>query len=331
MTEPTISISAVIPAYNAEKYIARTLNSVLSQTVPVCEIIVVDDGSTDATAEVVRSFGEAVTLIQQPNAGVSAARNTGIQAAKGDWIAFLDADDEWLPEKIALQTENLTQNPDLVWTTGNYYECLCDENRRAEQCPQKKIKKLLNGKTYFESYFEAWQHYLWGCSDVQLIRRDVLIRAGLFPAGQKIGEDIDTWLRVAYLHPKVGFVAEPLAIYHFGVTATGSQTNRSERDCMRFIERHFELARHYDILEAFRPVAAFTMRRWIRGLLFEGRKTEIRQMLTCFPNSFSFFYRVSIYCLTVFPKLTVSILRLLSKIIRGLKLSRRVKRRPLKP
>ncbi|MFZ9033203.1 MAG: glycosyltransferase family 2 protein, partial [Anaerohalosphaeraceae bacterium] len=119
-----LKISAVIPAYNAEKYIARSINSVLNQTCPVDEIIVVDDGSTDSTAEVIKSYGGKVRYIHQQNAGVSAARNTGIQAATCEWVAFLDADDEWLPEKIERQVENIKNNPHLVRTTGNYIECL---------------------------------------------------------------------------------------------------------------------------------------------------------------------------------------------------------------
>jgi glycosyltransferase involved in cell wall biosynthesis len=331
MTESTISISAVIPAYNCEKYIARAVESVLKQTLPVQEIVVVDDGSTDGTADAVRSFGEKVTLIRQANAGVSAARNTGIRAANGDWIAFLDADDEWLPEKIRLQTENLKNNPDLVWTISNYYECLCDEKRRDEQCPQEKINKLLNGRAYFDTYFEAWQYNLWGCSDVQVVRRDVLIEAGLFPVGLPIAEDIDMWLRVAYLHPKVGFVSEPLAIYHFGIPESGLQRNIKQQNGIKFMERHFELARRHGREEVFTPAAAFAMQRWIRSMLFEARKDEIRQMLRTFPQVFSLIYRSLIYCLTAFPMATAALLHLLSKVNRTLKLRRRITRPPQKP
>ncbi|MHC5139531.1 MAG: glycosyltransferase family 2 protein, partial [Planctomycetota bacterium] len=108
MTETEkLTISAVIPAYNAAKYIARSIDSVLAQTHPVDEIVIVDDGSTDNTAAIIKDYGDKVRYIHQPNAGVSAARNTGIEAATGNWIAFLDADDEWLPEKIKRQVENL--------------------------------------------------------------------------------------------------------------------------------------------------------------------------------------------------------------------------------
>ncbi|MHC5141971.1 MAG: glycosyltransferase family 2 protein, partial [Planctomycetota bacterium] len=127
-----MKISVVIPAYNAEKHIARAIESVLAQTRPADEVIVIDDGSSDATAEVVRSFGDKVIFIQQENAGASVARNAGIEAATSDWIAFLDADDEWLPNKLQLQVEHFKRNPDLLWATGNYVNCQC--GRDSNQC-----------------------------------------------------------------------------------------------------------------------------------------------------------------------------------------------------
>ena len=94
------SVSAVIPAYNAGDTIERALNSVYAQTYEnTIEVIVVDDGSTDETAQIVRDRFPDVILIQQRNAGAAAARNSGVSAASGEWIAFLDADDEWLPEE----------------------------------------------------------------------------------------------------------------------------------------------------------------------------------------------------------------------------------------
>jgi len=99
--EPTVSV--VIPAYNAERYIGETLESVLAQTYRDFEVVVVDDGSTDGTREIVRGYGEPVRLVEQPNSGPAAARNRGVREARGEFIAFIDADDLWLPEKLALQ------------------------------------------------------------------------------------------------------------------------------------------------------------------------------------------------------------------------------------
>ncbi|KKK55641.1 hypothetical protein LCGC14_3072500, partial [marine sediment metagenome] len=96
ITENKYSVSVVIPAYNIGDFIARAINSVLAQTHPPDEIIVVDDGSTDNTGEVVKGFGEKVIYIHQQNGGLSAARNTAMRASTCKWISFLDGDDEWL-------------------------------------------------------------------------------------------------------------------------------------------------------------------------------------------------------------------------------------------
>jgi glycosyltransferase involved in cell wall biosynthesis len=109
MSPPRVSV--VIPAYNAEQYLAEAIESVLAQTLPCSELIVVDDGSVDATADVARSF-PSVSLVSMPHQGVSAARNAGVARSSGDWLAFLDADDTWLPGKLARQLELAREVPD---------------------------------------------------------------------------------------------------------------------------------------------------------------------------------------------------------------------------
>ncbi|MHC5083841.1 MAG: glycosyltransferase family 2 protein, partial [Planctomycetota bacterium] len=179
-----MKISVVIPAYNAEATVARAINSVLAQTRPADEIIVVDDGSTDNTAEVVRSFGEAVIFIQQENAGVSVARNKGIETATGDWIAFLDSDDEFLPDKLKLQCDHLVRNPDLRWTTGNYDGCHCQQNHnRVENLSESELRqsqKLTENGEVLPDYLATYPQRLKGHTGCMLIRRDLLIEAGLF-------------------------------------------------------------------------------------------------------------------------------------------------------
>ena len=286
-----LTVSAVIPAYNSAAHIGRAIDSVLAQTRPVDEIVVVDDGSTDNTVEVVRAFGDKVRLITQSNAGASAARNAGIMAATGDWIAFLDADDEWLPEKMALQCDVLTQHPDLAWCTANYYECLCEESRRAVHTPIHQCTKRLKGKRFFDTYFYAWRHYLWGHTDTMVIRRSALLRAGLFRVGQRKANDIDMWLRIAYVYPAIGFTAEPLAVYH--LSTPDSIVKRFEGDSFHadFIDRHLKQAAQHHCLEAFKPCAETLMKCWFRGLLFQARGNEIRTMLDQFGDLFTPWYR----------------------------------------
>jgi glycosyltransferase involved in cell wall biosynthesis len=126
-------ISVVIPSYNSAELLPEAVGSVLAQTRPAEEIVLVDDGSEDDTAEVCGRFGAAVRYIRQANAGASAARNTGIAAARGDWLAFLDADDLWEPEKLELEVAALGRHPEaafavtasLVWSPrdGAYQAC----------------------------------------------------------------------------------------------------------------------------------------------------------------------------------------------------------------
>lgn len=107
------SVSVIIPLYNAEPFLAQTIESVLGQTHPPQQVIVVDDGSTDQSAQIARRYGAAVELVRQPNAGGAQARNRGVALAHGDLLAFLDNDDWWAPEKLAWQLDALRQSPHL--------------------------------------------------------------------------------------------------------------------------------------------------------------------------------------------------------------------------
>ena len=106
-------VSVVIPSYNCGGVIGDTLESVLAQDYPALEVIVVDDGSTDDTCDVVARYGDRVTLLQQRNAGAAVARNAGIRCARGDYVALLDADDLWLPGKLSIQVDHLEGNPQV--------------------------------------------------------------------------------------------------------------------------------------------------------------------------------------------------------------------------
>src|SRR5690606_36689492 len=109
-SKPTVSV--VNPTYNCETYIAETINIVLGQTLKNLELIVVDDGSTDRTREIVASFGASVRLLSQANSGVCAARNYGIREAAGRYVSLMDLDDHWYPDKLALQVQQMEQDPD---------------------------------------------------------------------------------------------------------------------------------------------------------------------------------------------------------------------------
>jgi glycosyltransferase involved in cell wall biosynthesis len=322
------TVSVVVPAYNAEKFIARTIDSVLAQSHLPDEIIVVDDGSTDNTLQVIQQYGPKVKLIQQKNAGPSAARNTGIQAATGEWIAFLDSDDEWLPEKLQLQIDLLKRNPHLAWTTANFYRCLCDENRKTVDFPSEKLQKILAGKEYFANFLRVYIQGARGHTDTMLVKRQILLEAGTFRENLTKAEDLDMWMRIAYRHPQIGFNPEPLAIYHLTIPQSISTRYKSTSLYHDFIRRHLALADELDCLDQFKPCAAFFIRRWIRGMLFESRGKEIKDLITEFSDLFSLRYKTGMTLLASFPQTTALACHTISKIVRTLKLRKQAVRPP---
>jgi glycosyltransferase involved in cell wall biosynthesis len=118
-------VSVVVPVYNGERFLAEAIGSILAQSHPRVEVLVVDDGSTDDTPDVARSFGDRVTCLRQENAGPAAARNRGIEASSGDFIAFLDADDLWVETKLEKQLARMSERPELAFSVTliqNFWE-----------------------------------------------------------------------------------------------------------------------------------------------------------------------------------------------------------------
>ena len=196
-------VSVVIPAHNHARFLPEALASVQQQTWRDFDVLVVDDGSTDNTAAVVAGFAPHVRYLYQQNAGPSSARNTGIRHTRGEYVAFLDADDTWMPEKLALQVAYLDAHPDagLVFT---------------------KVLVMSEGGqplyTYPHRYryecraFERLLLWPYGSMNVVMVRRTCFERFGLFDESLPAAEDWDMWLRVAPFY-RLGFLDRPLGTY----------------------------------------------------------------------------------------------------------------------
>ena len=113
----TPKVSVIIPTYNRENFVVKAIDSVLCQEFKDYEIIVVDDGSTDNTKKNLKRYGDKIKYIYQDNSGVSVSRNTGIKYSTGEWLAFLDSDDEWMPDYLLTQIEKANENPDICMQT----------------------------------------------------------------------------------------------------------------------------------------------------------------------------------------------------------------------
>lgn len=203
MTDNPI-VSVVIPAFNADWCVARAIDSVLAQVFDGCELIVVNDGSTDATADVLRRYGDQLRVVDKPNGGLSSARNAGIRAARGRYVAFLDADDAWLPGKLERQVALMASRPELSFcSTAARIEGPAGEALGEWRCG-------CGGRPALEAIFEENAHVA-GSGSAVLARREALDRAGGFDESLRSLEDIDMWMRLAAIGD-YACVDEPLAI-----------------------------------------------------------------------------------------------------------------------
>ena len=183
-------VSVVMPAYNVAWCIGRAVDSVLAQDFRECELIVVNDGSTDGTRALLEGYGAAITVINQENRGMSAARNAGIRRARGTYVAFLDADDWWLAGKLSRQVELMHSRPEIGFSSTTV-RVEDDDGRLLNlwRCP--------NGSTeILATLFAQNAAIAGGCSAV-MARRDLLDRVGLFDESLRGFEDPDLWMRLA--------------------------------------------------------------------------------------------------------------------------------------
>ncbi len=199
-----MDISVIIPTYNRKNTLPRAVESVLNQTYRPIEIIVVDDGSTDGTKEWFSEMYPLVHYIYQVNSGVSSARNTGINSARGAWIALLDSDDEWLPDKLELQVKLLQNNAELRFCHTN--EIWIRNGVRINQ--MKKHQKY--GGNIFKKCLDICRI----SPSSSLFHTSVIKDVGLFDESLDVCEDYDLWLRITAKYP-VLFLDQPL-IKKFG-------------------------------------------------------------------------------------------------------------------
>jgi glycosyltransferase involved in cell wall biosynthesis len=222
VSEPLVS--CIVPVHNCERFLGAALESVLAQTQAATEPIVVDDGSTDGSADVARSFGEAVAYVYQANAGHAAARNRGLELARGDFVAFLDADDLWLPDKLERQLGRFAERPGLElcfsWLR-NFVEGTSPESPEAE--------------------YEDFPGY----SAVTLLaRRAVFERIGGFDSGLRHGNDRDWLLRAAEERVTIEMLPEVLVYRRLhGANQSLRMAESSRAEYLRIVKASLERRR----------------------------------------------------------------------------------------
>lgn len=206
-------VSVIIPAYNAERYICEAIESVFAQTYQDLEIIIVDDGSKDDIKQILSQYGNKIRYIYQNNSGVSAARNRGIREARGEYIAFLDADDIWLSNKLMWQVSIAEENPEiaLISTDAEFFNenGLLSPSQKPSDSTQFENGSLrynaamanINDGTILKGdfYKDLLLGNLIGLSTV-LVRKECLSNVGFFNEALSICEDYELWIRIAREH-----------------------------------------------------------------------------------------------------------------------------------
>ncbi len=222
-------VSIIIPTYNRSKLLRVALESALAQTYPNIEVIVVDDGSTDDTATVMAQYAGRVTYLKQANQDVAAARNTGIRAASGEYLTFLDDDDLILPTKIARQVHVLDSQPGVGLVHCQFYRANGDGNYL------DKMGLLPEGKVLHKL---VCSNFVW--VGAPLVRRHCFDQVGLFDEGiPSATADWDMWLRIAQAGYRFACIQEPLGVYRIHRDSMLSDVARLERGLFTVLEKVF--------------------------------------------------------------------------------------------
>lgn len=228
MMENKQLVSVIIPVYNSEKYLAEAIESVLAQTYCPTEVIVVDDGSTDRTPEVAKQFSKKIRYYYQKNGGIGVARNTGVDVATGQFLAFLDSDDLWLKDKLMRQMAIFDVDPKLDMVFGH-----------VEQFYSPELGE--NEKRHIRPSAEVMPGYLAGA---MLIKREPFLRAGPFETIWRVGEFIDWYLKAVEQGLKSFMLSEIVLRRRLHITNTVIRERKSQTDYVRILKSSLDRRRN---------------------------------------------------------------------------------------
>lgn len=268
----TMKFSVIIPVYNKASSIQATLDSVFAQTCQDFELIVVDDGSSDNLGEVLSPYADSIRLIRQTNAGVAAARNRGIEASRGEFVCFLDADDTWMPNHLAALEEAMGLYPAAQFLSTLYVSTFADGSSKSKL----PLLSALDVYTWMDDYFDLVLKTSSTIihTDTVCIHR-TLLQAQRFQEGERIGEDTDLWYRIAAYHPLL-LIKRETAVYH-RESSTATQSGNNNLD-WAFARRERQLLEDASIPAEKRRHIALLIDRWrctcCRELLLQGSRKE---------------------------------------------------------
>ena len=299
-------VSIIIPAYNKAELTVKTVKSVLNQTYPHTEIIVVDDGSVDQTQEYLSEFKNRIQYVYQTNGGACSARNLGIRLAQGELIGFLDCDDLYLENKVELCVDFLKQNPDygFIHTAAHFID---------------KEEKIVGFYSHPKSRKQGWiadrlilGNYI--CNSTGIVRKSCLQEVGFFDESIFMPADWDLWLRLAEKF-KVGYINEPLTQYRTTENYIFSRIEKSQEEEKVVLNKFFMRNLRFSSLSKSRAYSHFHL-RYAQAFFIQEKDPRFREefLLTLkkFPLNTKAF--IHLLCFLFSPQKLKSILR--KKILR---------------
>jgi glycosyltransferase involved in cell wall biosynthesis len=305
-------VSVIIPTYNAQEYLSETLDSVLSQTYSHFEVIVVDDGSKDQTISIVEEYRmkypEKVKLIQKENGGPASARNVGIKAAVGEYIAFIDADDLWLPEKLEKQVRYFESQPlqvGLVYTNTKKFD-----KDGVWTLPGKYCKKHVNGWIYKDLIRDNVIHNL-----SVMARKRCFDVVGFLDESIEINEDYDMWLRIA-MRFKISFIDEVLALYREHPQGRSKELEKTWIRAIGVYDKHLKMAADNDELEdTVKGTFSQHLYKFGYAYLREGKMLKARNM---FEKSLNMRFLLKVYMMKLVTFIPFKVLNLFNKLFKSI-------------
>lgn len=272
-------ISIVIPLFNKEKYLEKTIISVLNQTFQNFEIVIIDDGSTDSSLQIAKSFSDSrIHIFTQENQGVSSARNKGIKESRYDYIAFLDADDEWEPDYLECQKKMILNYPECSLFASSYQFKDCQGN----------IKKIILNHISFGGEYGIMNNYFVVassshppvCSSAIMIRKQSLLDINGFPVSIKAGEDLLTWARLA-VNNKIAYCLTPKAYFVLSPSESYEEKPSRVPDINDYVgDELIKLAKDYPDIKGIKAyVALWFKMRASMFLLLNHKKDAYRECI----------------------------------------------------
>jgi glycosyltransferase involved in cell wall biosynthesis len=225
----------IVPVFNVERYVAQAVESALGQSHPDVQVVVVNDGSTDGSVDALAPYRDRIVYVEQANRGLAGTRNRALREATGEYVALLDADDVWLPDRLERMVSHLEGHPEVGFVTSDAF--FMHEDEPSDVRYYEHFDFLLQGDPFGtgdQRYWILFHNFVMGMT---VVRRALFERHGYFEESLRTSEDWDLWIRFIFAGERAGLVNEPLCYYRIRADSLSADRHRVYHDALRVLER----------------------------------------------------------------------------------------------